>query len=121
MNIREMYDYLVRARRDLWLALEDVPDEMLSRPLLNGERFHCIKDLVNHVPDVEDGWLHLDILRVEPVRMKFPALKDLGGDPIYASIPLIRLLEYWRAGGAEHPKISRHADGRRVEAVGNRP
>jgi hypothetical protein len=34
MNIPETYDYLVRARRDLWPALESVPDEVLSRPLL---------------------------------------------------------------------------------------
>jgi hypothetical protein len=39
MNIPEAYDYLVRARRDLWAALEQVPDEVLSRPLLDGERF----------------------------------------------------------------------------------
>jgi hypothetical protein len=34
MNIPETYDYLVRARRDLWATLESVPDEILSRPLL---------------------------------------------------------------------------------------
>ncbi len=49
MNIPETYDYLVRARRDLWPTLEGVPDEVLSRPLLDGSRLHCIKDLVFHV------------------------------------------------------------------------
>jgi uncharacterized damage-inducible protein DinB len=63
MNIPETYDYLVRARRDLWAVLEGVPDEVLSRPLLGGSRLHCIKDLVAHVPAVEDFWLHEDILR----------------------------------------------------------
>ncbi len=30
MNIPETYDYLVRARRDLWATLQGVPDEVLS-------------------------------------------------------------------------------------------
>ena len=34
MNTPETYDYLVRARRDLWATLEGVPDEVLSRSLL---------------------------------------------------------------------------------------
>jgi len=53
MNIPETYDYLVRARPDLWVTLEGVPDDVLSRPLLDGSRFHCIKDLVFHTPVVE--------------------------------------------------------------------
>jgi uncharacterized damage-inducible protein DinB len=68
MNIRETYDYLVRARRDLWAALEGVPDEVLSRLLLNGKRLHCIKDLVFHIASTEDFWLHEEILRKQPVR-----------------------------------------------------
>jgi uncharacterized damage-inducible protein DinB len=40
MNIPETYDYLVRARRDLWAKLERVPDEVLSRPLLDGSMRH---------------------------------------------------------------------------------
>jgi len=97
MNIPETYDYLVRARRDLWAALEDAPDEVLSRPLLAGERFHCIKDLVFHVPDVEDGWTHLDILRDQPVQKTIPALRDTEGGPAYAGFALRTLLDYWRA------------------------
>ncbi len=47
MNISETYDYLVRARRDLWATLEVLPDEVLTRPLLGGSRFHCIKNLLS--------------------------------------------------------------------------
>jgi len=67
MNIPETYDYLVRARRDLWATLEGVPNEVLSRPLLDGARLHCIKDLLFHVASVEDFWIHEDIRREQPV------------------------------------------------------
>ena len=97
MNITEIYDYLVRARRDLWAALEGVPDDVLSRPLLGGAQFHCIKDLVFHVAGVEDFWLHEDILRNEPVLKTTPALAATQGGPVYASVPLETLLNYWRA------------------------
>jgi len=96
MNIPETYDYLVRARRDLWATLEGVPDEVLSRPLLGGEQLHCIKDLVFHVPVVEDGWLHEDILRQRPLLNTIPALKDTEGGPVYAGFALTTLLDYWR-------------------------
>jgi uncharacterized damage-inducible protein DinB len=97
MNIPETYNYLVRARRDLWATLEGVPDEVLSRPLLNGEAFHCIKDLVFHIPVVEDGWIREDILRDQPVLATNPALKDADGSPIYAGVALQTLLDYWQA------------------------
>lgn len=97
MNTLEMYDYLVRARRDLWAVLEAAPDDALSRPLLGGERFHCIKDLVFHIASVEDFWLHEDILRAEPVLMNMPALRDTTGSPEYAGFPLHTLLDYWKA------------------------
>jgi uncharacterized damage-inducible protein DinB len=96
MNIPETYDYLVRARRDLWAALNGVPDEVLSRPLLNGERFHCIKDLVFHVISVEDFWIQEEILREQPVRKTIPALKDTQGGPIYAGFAVNTLLNYWQ-------------------------
>jgi uncharacterized damage-inducible protein DinB len=97
MNVPETYDYLVRARRDLWATLERVPDEVLSRPLLNGERLHCIKDLVFHVAAVEDCWLHEDILRHQPVLQTIPALKDTAQwRPVYAGFTLKTLLDYWR-------------------------
>ena len=97
MKIGESYDYLVRARQDLWAALEAAPDEVLSRPLLDGARFHCIKDLVVHVAEVEDGWIHGDILREDLVQTAFPALRDSEGGPVYAGFALELLLDYWRA------------------------
>ena len=97
MNLHETYDYLVRARRDLWAALEDVPDEALSRPLLGGERFHCIKDLVFHIAAVEDGWIHFTILRDQPVLEPFPVLQYSEEGSFYAGYDLGMLLDYWRA------------------------
>jgi uncharacterized damage-inducible protein DinB len=75
MDIPETYDYLVRARRDLWAALAAVPDEVLSRPLLDGARFHCLKDLVFHIPDVEDGWINGDIRQERFVQNDIPDLR----------------------------------------------
>jgi uncharacterized damage-inducible protein DinB len=95
MNIPETYDYLMRARRDLWAALESTPDELLSRPLLDGSRFHCIKDLVLHIADVEDGWIHGDILREPMLQDAFPVLRNAEG-PVCAGFALEMLLDYWR-------------------------
>ncbi|GGL85353.1 damage-inducible protein DinB [Deinococcus aerolatus] len=97
MEIPELYDYLVRARRDLWATLESVPDEILSRPMLDGDRMHSIKDLIAHTAGVEDGWLHYTILQDTPVEAGFPALKAAGSGPVYAGFPLSELLDYWRA------------------------
>jgi uncharacterized damage-inducible protein DinB len=96
MTILEMYDYLVRARRDLWATLETVPDEVLNRHLLQGEDMHCINDLLFHTIAVEDGWMHYTILQDEPIKKSFPDLRD-ARTPINADLPLSRLLEYWRA------------------------
>jgi uncharacterized damage-inducible protein DinB len=97
MNIAETYDYLVRARRDLWATLERAPDEVLSRPLLNGERFHCIKDLMFHIASTEDFWVREEILRQPPVWQTVPVFKDTPGGPVYAGVALKTLLDYWRA------------------------
>lgn len=97
MNIDELYGYLVRARRDLWATLETVPDEVLSRPMLDGDRMHSIKDVIAHTAGVEDGWLHYTILQDTPVEEGFPALKAAGSGPAYAPFPLSDLLDYWRA------------------------
>jgi uncharacterized damage-inducible protein DinB len=97
MNIPETYDYLVRARRDLWATLESLPDEVLSRPLLDGSRLHCIKDLVMHIADVEDGWTNGDIRRGQMVQIDFPTLVKTEGGPVYAEFALETLLDYWRA------------------------
>jgi uncharacterized damage-inducible protein DinB len=96
MNIPETYDYLVRARRNLWAGLQGVPDEVLSRNLLNGAKFHCIKDLMFHVAATEDFWIREEILRAEPLRQTIPALKDTHGGPIFAASALEMLLDYWR-------------------------
>jgi uncharacterized damage-inducible protein DinB len=96
MNIPETYDYLVRARRDLWATLEGVPDEILSRPLLDGAKLHCIKDLVFHIASVEDFWIREEILREQPLRQTIPALKDSPGGPVFAGFVLETLLDYWR-------------------------
>jgi uncharacterized damage-inducible protein DinB len=96
MNIPETYDYLVRARRNLWAGLERVPDEVLSRPLLNGDKFHCIKDLMFHVAATEDFWIREEILRAQPVWQTIPALKDTEGGPTFAGFPLEGLVDYWR-------------------------
>ena len=96
MNISESYKYLVRARRDLWASLEAVPDEVLSRQLLDGNKFHCIKNLVFHVAATEDSWIREEILREQPVRKTIPALKDTQGGPAFADFSLKILLDYWR-------------------------
>jgi hypothetical protein len=72
-----------------------VPDEILSRPLLNGGRLHCIKDLVFHVAVVEDCWLHEDILREQPVLETIPPLKGAKWAPVYAGFALKTPLDYW--------------------------
>jgi uncharacterized damage-inducible protein DinB len=96
MTIPEIYDYLVRARRDLWATLETVPDEVLSRHLLQGEDMHCIKDLIFHTAAVEDGWLHYTILQDEPVKKSQADWRDVEV-PMGAGVTLSRLLDYWRA------------------------
>ena len=96
MNIRETYDYLVRTRRDLWGTLETVPDEILSRALLSGSRFHCIKDLLFHIADVEDGWINGDIRNNQMVQNAIPVLRNSEGGPAYADFALETLRDYWR-------------------------
>lgn len=85
------------ARRDLWAALSALSDELPARPLLTGDSFHCLKDMVLHIAAVEDGWLNEDILRRPPVIATVPALKDTPGGPAYAAVPLATLLDYWKA------------------------
>ena len=97
MNIPHIYNYLVRARRDLWAALEATPDYVLSRPLLNGDLFHSIKDFVFHIADVEDGWTNGDIRKTPFVQQNFPDLHNTPQGPNFHTFPLARLLEYWRA------------------------
>ena len=97
MNIPELYQYLRRARRDLWAVLESVPEEVLARPLLNGERFHCLKDLILHIAEVEDGWLNLDIQRGSAVQEAFPLIQNAQNSFAFANVALAVLLTYWRS------------------------
>lgn len=96
MNIPEMYGYLCKTRRQLWGALEAVPDGLLSRPLAGEDWFPCLKDLLFHIITVEDGWLNMDILRREPVLESFPTLRD-AGERAACDFTLASLLEYWKA------------------------
>ena len=97
MTINDYYDYLVRARRDLWAFLESMPDEALAKKVLPGPRFECIKDLISHIAAVEDSWIHEDILRDQPVWETVPELENAQDGPFYAAMPLEVLLNYWRA------------------------
>lgn len=97
MNIPDFYDYLTRARRDLWTFLETLPDEVLAREVIPGPRFHCLKDLLFHIADVEDGWSHMTILHDRPVQESFPDLENAQDSPYKANMPLELLLGYWSA------------------------
>lgn len=69
MNVREYYSYLAAAREQLWNFLRALPAEDLERDLITeGERFHNIKDLLLHITDVEDHWIH-SIARGEGVTL----------------------------------------------------
>lgn len=96
MNIPEIYNYLIRTRRDLWATLEKIPDEVLSQPLAGEAWFPCLKDLVFHIITVEDGWLNMDILRQEPILETFPTLRD-AEEGAACNLELGTLLEYWQA------------------------
>lgn len=71
MNVREYYAYLSAAREQLWNFLRALPAADLDRPLIEGDRFHNIKDLLLHVVDVEDHWVH-GIARRDAVAGRYP-------------------------------------------------
>ncbi|MVN85748.1 DUF664 domain-containing protein [Deinococcus sp. HMF7620] len=72
MNVREYYAYLTAAREQLWNFLRALPPEDLDRDLIeSGDRFHCIKDLLLHVTDFEDHWIHSIVLG-DGVQGQFP-------------------------------------------------
>ncbi len=96
MEIPVFYDYLMRARRDLWAFLTTVPDEVLSKSVIPGERFHSIKDLVLHVPVIEDSWVHEDILRDTPVWESLDGFPDVMERPYHDDKSLAWMLAYWR-------------------------
>jgi uncharacterized damage-inducible protein DinB len=97
MTISDYYDYLVRARRDLWAFLETIPDEALAKKVLPGPRFEYIKDLLLHIAAVEDSWIHEDILRDQPVWETMKEIEGAEDGPFYSAMPLEALLNYWRA------------------------
>lgn len=97
MDVQLFYDYLVRARRDVWAFLETVPDGVLSKSVIPGKRFHCVKDLVLHIPIIEDSWIHEDILRDTPVWEGHPEFPNAFEEPYHDDKPLSWMLEYWRS------------------------
>ena len=59
MNVREYYAYLSASREQLWNFVRALPSDDLNRNMIEGgERFHNIKDLLLHISDVEDHWVH---------------------------------------------------------------
>jgi uncharacterized damage-inducible protein DinB len=59
MNVREYYAYLAASRAQLWDFLRALPPEDLDRDVIEpGDRFHSVKDLLLHISDVEDHWIH---------------------------------------------------------------
>ncbi|GGS41600.1 DinB family protein [Deinococcus knuensis] len=72
MNVREYYSYLSAARAQLWNFLRALPPADLDRDLIDsGDRFHNIKDLLLHVTDVEDHWIHGVVLS-DSVHQRYP-------------------------------------------------
>ncbi len=59
MNVREYYTYLAAAREQLWNFLRALPESDLNAALIDGDRFHNIKDLLLHAIDIEDHWVHV--------------------------------------------------------------
>jgi uncharacterized damage-inducible protein DinB len=102
MRLLETYEYLVRARRDLWKTLRATPGELLSGDRIGGPRFHSIKDLVFHIADVEDGWINGDIRRAGLVQNSYPTLRTAGPD--FSGFDLDILLNYWEA--VEHQSLA---------------
>jgi uncharacterized damage-inducible protein DinB len=92
-----MYAYVVRTRHDLRETLLATPDDVLSQPLLLADRFRCIKDMLFHVIEVEDGWIQGDIRGLPMVQEQFPVLRESPGGPAFASCALSVLLDYWQA------------------------
>ncbi len=97
MTIQNFYDYLVRSRRDLFAFLRSLPDEAISRDVIPGERFHSIKDLVIHIPIIEDSWLHEDILKDQPMWENTSGFPKDFEKAYHPSDSLEWMLEYWLA------------------------
>uniref|UniRef100_UPI002869D6A2 DinB family protein n=1 Tax=Deinococcus sp. TaxID=47478 RepID=UPI002869D6A2 len=100
VNPTELYEYLTRARRDLWATVEAAPDEVLHRPLLQGDRFHTILDLLLHTAEVEDGWIHGDFQGLPMVLERHPDIRERADGP-GTTLPLAGILAYWQAVEAD--------------------
>ena len=96
MNIREAYQYLTKARAELFSTLGKAGDSALSRSLLTDTDNKCIKDFLVHIACVEDGWLNEDILRRPSVFQATPALQLASMEEGYGSLPLEEIIEYWK-------------------------
>ena len=67
MHAAAYYQHLAQARTELWSFLESLPEDDLDRPLIEGERFRCIKDFLLHITGVEDHWIHGTARAATPV------------------------------------------------------
>jgi uncharacterized damage-inducible protein DinB len=97
MTVQTYYRYLTAARRDLWAFLESLPNEVLSKTVLPGERMHSMKDLMLHIAVVEDSWVHEDILRDAPVWEGTDGFPHEFEKPYHDAKPFEWLLTYWKA------------------------
>lgn len=126
MQPEMFYTYLRKARRLLWESLRTLSDEELSRAILPSEGARCIKDWVQHIAMVEDGWFRLDLLG-EPM-----VLEQYGSEPRSAdeywhheTRPLEHLLTYWEAVEADTlrrwPEIMEAVEsGKQIKAFDDR-
>lgn len=96
MDFSSLYSYLVHARVDLTAVLQAVPEAALNEPLLRGKRFHCIKDLIFHIADVEDGTIQGDIQAQPMLQQQIPALWNIPAGGSFAEVSLALLLDYWQ-------------------------
>lgn len=61
---------------------------------MDGSRFRCIKDLIFHIAEVEDGWTNGDLRGRDMIQNQITPLRD--GGPDFSQFPLVQLLDYWR-------------------------
>ncbi len=97
MTIVQFYSYFQRTRQDLWVSLENLPDEVLAKHMIPAERFRCIKDLLMHIAAVEDSWIHEDILRDTPVWQSVLPIELQQDGAFFTDTPLSTILSYWKA------------------------
>ncbi|GGL02643.1 DinB family protein [Deinococcus radiotolerans] len=100
MKPETLYGHLSHARRDLLATLRATPDEVLRAPLLRGERFHSILDLLVHTAEVEDGWIHGDFQGLPMVQARFPDVQAGAAGP-ETTLSLAAIEAYWQAVEAD--------------------